>query len=98
MATTFFGDDTSTPAVNESAQVVSSSQNGSRINTAQIAFLGEAGITGVLHINSSVALRSGYQVMALDGVGEGLAASLTPGLNPNTLVFHGLQFGLEYRR
>ena len=46
VATTFFGDDTSTPDVNESAQVVSSSQNGSRINTAQIAFLGEAGITG----------------------------------------------------
>ena len=98
IATTLYGDDTSTPAVNETSQVVSTSQSSVRTDPAQMAFLGEAGITGVMRINSCVALRGGYQIMALDDVGEALAASLSPGLNPSTLVFHGLQFGVEYRR
>ncbi len=98
IATTIYGDDTSTPTVDKSTHVVSSSQNSSRTNVANIAFLGEAGVSGVSRINPCIALRSGYQVMALDGIGEGLTASLNPGLNPSTLFFHGLQFGLEYRR
>ncbi len=44
------------------------------------------------------ALRAGYQILALDGVGTGLEASFTPGLITDTIIFHGLQFGLEYRR
>jgi len=34
----------------------------------------------------------------VDGVGGGLDAFFTPRLPRDTLVFHGLQFGLEYRR
>ncbi|MCG8448327.1 MAG: hypothetical protein MI725_01950 [Pirellulales bacterium] len=98
IATTLFGDDTSTPAVNETAQVVSTSQSVARTDVTQIAYVGEAGITGVVRLNPCVALRGGYQILALDGVGEALQASLTPGINSSTLVFHGLQFGLEYRR
>ena len=98
VATTVYGDDTSTVGVNEATRVVSRTSNVERSNITEIAFLGEAGLTGILKINQCVALRGGYQIMALDGVGEALQAAFTPGINSNTVVFHGVQFGLEYRR
>lgn len=98
IATTVYGDDTSTILIDESGTVVSTARNATRTNVAKIAFLGEAGLTSVLRVNQCLALRGGYQVMALDGVGQALDASLSPGLNPSTLLLHGMQFGLEYRR
>ena len=69
-----------------------------RTNPTDVAILGEAGISGVWKINHCVALRSGYQIMAIDGVGNALQAYFASGLNSDTVVYHGLQFGVEYRR
>jgi len=65
---------------------------------SEIAYLGEAGVTSVLRINACLALRGGYQVMAFDGVGTALDASLAPGLDRDTLIYHGARFGVEYQR
>ena len=69
-----------------------------RRDLSEIAFAGEAGAAAAFRLNHCTALRAGYQILALDGVGTGLEASFTPGLNTDTIIFHGLQFGLEYRR
>jgi hypothetical protein len=36
--------------------------------------------------------------MAIDGVGQGIDAFFSPNVSPNTILYHGLQVGLEYRR
>lgn len=66
----------------------------------EIAFLGEAGVTSVLRINACLALRGGYQVMAFDGVSNALETSLVAngGFDPDTLIYHGARFGIEYQR
>lgn len=91
------GDDLSTTD-NEFSQTTTSVSNRVRTSPTDVAFLGEAGITGTWKINECVALHSGYQIMALDGVGQALDAFFTSGLNADTVVYHGLQFGFEYRR
>ena len=67
---------------------------------SEIAFLGEAGVTSVLRINACLALRGGYQVMAFHGVANALdTAQLTNGgFDPDTLIYHGARFGIEYQR
>jgi hypothetical protein len=66
---------------------------------SEIAFLGEAGVTSVLRINSCLALRGGYQVMAFSGVANALdTAQLPNGFDPGTLIYHGARFGIEYQR
>jgi hypothetical protein len=67
-------------------------------NFDEMAFVGEAGITSVLRINRCLALRGGYQIMTVTGVGEALDASLVAGLDPTDIVFHGARFGVEYQR
>lgn len=64
----------------------------------EAAFAGEAGFTAALRLNHCTALRAGYEVLAVDGIGTALEAS--PGVQTpsQTLVYHGLQFGIEYRR
>lgn len=69
----------------------------------EMAFIGEAGVTSVLRINPCLALRGGYQIVAIDGVGTALdaavdAANLTPTFDRQTLIYHGARFGLEYQR
>jgi len=98
VTTTISGDDLSTPDTDEFSQNTSEVATTVRREISEVSFLGEAGIASEVRINQSVALRGGYQVMVLDGVGEGLNAFFAPGLNSSTLVYHGLQFGLEYRR
>ncbi len=95
--TIIIGDDIDTP-VNEFSQTTSTVRTKVRTSPTEIAFLGEAGITSSLKINQCIALRGGYQVMLIDGVGQGLDAYFSPGINNDTLIYHGLQFGLEYRR
>jgi len=95
--TVITGDDINT-AGNEFSQTTTSVETRNRFNLAEVAFVGEAGITSTLRISECVALRGGYQVLVIDGVGQGLDAYLSPGLSADTLVYHGLQFGLEYRR
>jgi len=92
------GDDLATPGTNEFSQSTSSVQTEVRRDLTEVAFLGEAGLAAAFRLNQSTALRVGYQILAIDGVGEGLAASFSPGLDNTTLLYHGLQFGLEYRR
>ena len=91
------GDDIDTPE-DEFSLTTSTVRTTVRTNPTDIAFLGEAGISGIWKINQCVALRSGYQIMALDGVGGALDAYFAQGINSSTIVYHGLQFGLEYRR
>ncbi|MEM8944598.1 MAG: BBP7 family outer membrane beta-barrel protein [Planctomycetota bacterium] len=97
--TVITGDDLAT-VEDEFTTTNSRSVTKTRRDFADIAFVGEAGLTGTLRINQCTALRAGYQILALDGVSQGLDAFLSPnaGLDSSTLVFHGLQFGLEYRR
>jgi hypothetical protein len=66
----------------------------------EIAYLGEAGVTSVLRINACLALRGGYQVMAFHGVSNALETSLAAnnGFDPDTLIYHGARFGIEYQR
>lgn len=100
VTTVITGDDLTTPDVNEFSETITTSQTGVRRDFTDIAFVGEAGITAALRLNHCTAVRAGYQILALDGVSQGLDAFLFPnaGLDSSTLVFHGLQFGLEYRR
>jgi hypothetical protein len=51
-----------------------------------------------LKLTPCLALKSGYQVIVLDGVGQGIDAFFNPDFDRSTVLFHGLQFGLEYRR
>ena len=95
--TTFISDDPLTPDDETDVQVTSTGV-GVRRDFSEIAFLGEAGVSGIVRLNRCVALRGGYQVMAIDGVGEGLDAFFNPGLEPTTLVYHGFRFGIEYQR
>jgi hypothetical protein len=92
------GDDLATPNVNEFSQDVTSVDTIVRRDFSNLAFVGEVGVAAVLRINRSTALRSGYQVLVVDGVGEGLDAFFVSGFNRSTLLYHGLQIGLEYRR
>jgi len=96
--TTITGDDIDTPADEFSQTVSTVITPPVRTSPTDIAFLTEAGINSVLKINQCVAVRAGYQILVIDGVGQGLDAYFSPGLNGNTLVYHGLQFGVEYRR
>ncbi|MCA9231726.1 MAG: BBP7 family outer membrane beta-barrel protein [Planctomycetales bacterium] len=91
------GDDIDTPE-NEFSQVTTSVETKVRTSPTEVAFLGEAGVNSTLKITQCVALRAGYQVLAIDGVGQGIDAFFASGLNGNTLLYHGLQFGVEYRR
>ncbi len=77
----------------------------------QAAFIGELGLNASYDVSCHWSLRAGYQLMLIDGVA--LAADQVPntgGLgiaNPNpapinidssSLLYHGLNVGLEYRR
>jgi hypothetical protein len=95
--TTLISDDPLTPD-DETQQTVTTTNLGTKQEFSELAFVGEAGVTGVLRLNRCVALRGGYQVMAVNGVTQALDAYLTPGVDSSTLVYHGLRFGIEYQR
>lgn len=97
VTTIITGDDLSTPD-NEFSETTTEVRSTTRQDFAEIAFLGEAGISGVVRLNQCVALRSGYEVMVVDGMGQGLDAFFSPGIDRSTVLYHGLQFGIEYRR
>ncbi len=91
------GDDISTPE-SEYSEVTTTVGTTTIQEFSELAFVGEAGVTGVLRLSPCVALRGGYQVLAINGIGQGIDAFLAPGLNPDTLVYHGGHFGIEYVR
>lgn len=98
VTTVITGDDLSTPDTNEFSQQVTTVHTNVRGDFTDVAFLGEVGITGVVRIHPCVALRGGYQAMLVDGVGQGIDAFFAGGMNNGTVLYHGLQFGIEYRR
>jgi hypothetical protein len=97
ITTVITGDDTDTVAseYNETTSVASTTV---RRDFSEVAFLGEAGANVSLKLTPCLALKSGYQVILLDGVGLAGDAFLNPDFDRNTVLLHGLQFGLEYRR
>ena len=96
--TTLVPDDPGTPD-DESSTTVTTSRNVVKTEFSEVAFLGEAAVNAVWRINECVALRGGYQILAIDGVGESLDAFFRPtSFARDTLVYHGWQFGFEYRR
>lgn len=65
---------------------------------ADIAYLGEASITGVCRLNRCCALRAGYQVLWIDGLRLAEDAFLTGDDISRDLLFYGWHAGFEYRR
>lgn len=92
-ATTTEQTNTTTSTSNTTSKV---SADGTRI-----AFTTEAALAGVWQVNSSTALRAGYQVQFLDGIelAEDVWTSPPPVTAvDNSLFLHGWFAGLEYRR
>jgi hypothetical protein len=85
--------------------------SGSGVNSSTHgAFLGELGVTGRYDVSDRLTLRGGYQIMFLDGVAlaadqvsstgdltAGGATNVPVSVTRNTLIYHGLNFGVEFR-
>lgn len=97
VTTVITDDDLATPE-NEASQTVTQVNTVVRRDFTDMAFLGEVGVTAVIRLNRCVAVRGGYQALATDGVGQGLDAFFAQGLNPQSVFYHGAQFGVEYVR
>ncbi|MCA9257779.1 MAG: BBP7 family outer membrane beta-barrel protein, partial [Planctomycetales bacterium] len=97
-ATVITGDDLSTPNDNEFSQTTTTTETATKRSFSELAFVGEAGVTAVLRLNRCTALRGGYQALLIDGAGEGIDAFFNAGFDRRSLLVHGLQVGLEYRR
>lgn len=97
ITTVITADDLATPE-NEFSETTSVASTTVRRNFSNVAFLGEAGASVSYKLTPCLALKSGYQVILLDGVGLAGDAFLNPDFDRTSVLFHGLQFGLEYRR
>lgn len=98
VTTVIYGDDLATPDVDEFVQDVTTVNTIETRSFSEAAFVGEAGLTAVLRPHPCFSVRSGYQILAMDGVAQGVDAFFEPGVSLDTVVFHGLQVGFEYRR
>jgi hypothetical protein len=98
ITTVITGDDLATPLVNEFSETTTVTSTTVRREFSEIAFLGEAGAWASVKLTPCLALKSGYQVILLDGVGQGIDAFFNQDFDRSTVLYHGLQFGLEYRR
>ncbi|MCA9238451.1 MAG: BBP7 family outer membrane beta-barrel protein [Planctomycetales bacterium] len=96
--TTVYNSDDLASAGDDFSQTTSNVTTGTTRNVTNLAFAGEAGITSVLRINPCLALRGGYQVLLVDGLGLASDAYFSPAFNSSSVLYHGLQFGVEYRR
>lgn len=99
-STEILDDDPATTDVDETGQIQSiTNTTGNRVKTERtdVSFAGEAAVTLVWKINNCCALRSGYEVLVLNGVELGDDAFLNT-VQSRDLVFHGAFAGLEYRR
>jgi hypothetical protein len=97
ITTVITSDDLATPE-DEYTETTSVAQTTVRRDFSNVAFLGEAGASVSYKLTPCLALKSGYQVILLDGVGLSGDAFLNPDFDRTSVLFHGLQFGLEYRR
>jgi hypothetical protein len=74
-------------------------------NSSRTAFLGELGLTARYDLTDCLRLRSGYQLLFLDGValasdqvpGASGATNIPASVGSNSLLYHGLNAGLELR-
>jgi hypothetical protein len=98
ITTVINGDDLATPLVNEFRETTTVTSTTVRREFSDVSFLGEAGASVSLKLTPCLALKSGYQVILLDGVGQGIDAFFSPDYESSSVLYHGLQFGLEYRR
>ncbi len=98
ITTVINGDDLATPLVNEFRETTTVTSTTVRREFSEVAFLGEAGASCSVKLTPCLALKSGYQVILLDGVGQGIDAFFNQDFDRSTVLYHGLQFGLEYRR
>jgi hypothetical protein len=97
ITTVITGDDITTP-INEFREVTTVTSTTVRREFSDVSFLGEAGASVSLKLTPCLTLKSGYQVILLDGVGQGIDAFFSPDYESSSVLYHGLQFGLEYRR
>jgi len=95
--TQFTSDDSDTPD-DESTVTKVTTSNLSIIEESNIAYIGEASLTGVCRLNKCWACRAGYQVLYINGVHLAQDAYLGTGLDERSLIFHGWQAGVECRR
>ena len=98
VTTVVSGDDLSTPDTNEFSRTTTEVGTFVEREYTKVAFVGEAGLSGVWRITPCLALRGGYQVIVVDGVGQAIDSLFVNNLASDTLLYHGAQFGLEYRR
>jgi hypothetical protein len=97
---TVLEDNPGTTTVDETGQIQTlrnATGNRVKVERARMAFAGEASLSLVWKVNSCCALRSGYQVMMINGVE--LADDAFLGVTESEdLVYHGGFAGFEYRR
>lgn len=96
--TTVYNSDDSSTVGDEFTETTSTVGTRTTRKVTEVAFAGEAGLSAVLRLNRCLAFRGGYQVLAIDGVASASDAFFSSAYNSDTLLYHGLQFGLEYRR
>lgn len=98
ITTVITGDDISTAPDNEFSQTTTVTSTTTNRTFSEIAFLGEAGVWASAKLTPCLALKSGYQVMILDGVGQVADTFFSPDFDSRSVLYHGWQFGFEYRR
>jgi hypothetical protein len=84
--------------INESRLDVSLASNTVATELTEMAYLGEASLTGICRLNKCWALRCGYQVMWIEGLHLADDAFLTSQTDSQGLLFQGCHIGFEHRR
>lgn len=93
-------DDPDTGDIDETGFVESTTTTtGNRVKTerTRVSFAGEAALTLVWKFNNCCALRSGYEVLVVNGV-ELADDAFLGNVQSRDMVFHGAFAGFEYRR
>ena len=98
ITTVITGDDLATAPDNEFSETTTVTSTSVNRTFTEIAFLGEAGVWASAKLTPCLALKSGYQVMFLDGVAQAADAFFSQDFESSSVFYHGWQFGLEYRR
>jgi hypothetical protein len=93
-----YADNTATAAVNEARVDFSDVVNNDLREYSEIAYSGEAAITGICRLNKCWALRGGYQVLWIANVHTAEDAYLGDENVNDDLLFHGWHAGIECRR
>lgn len=98
ITTVITGDDLATAPDNEFSETTTVTSTRTERTFSEIAFLSEASLWASAKLTPCLALKGGYQVMFLDGVGQAADTFFSQDFQSRDVLFHGWQFGLEYRR